>query len=460
MPGGGHLDPFLEKYMADQRRQYFFELLTKAGQGIIAANRRGESPIRGLSAGLSQGSPPSMDLIEMLKAQDVLSKYRTGQRQDYARGALATGRRPAGLDPISGRGIPWKTPRQPSTGLLMADEPAALGGQPGQQQPALTSEQLARLQPPAGLLGRQGFGGPTERRGLLSEAYPEAVGRAQVAEEFGAAKAPQTRTVKRGKEFVTEEWRAGKGWTEVGRGPRFSPKESGGLSLPQQANNAEIDQARATLDRMRLDKAEILRRTQKATNTGRANPNYDPSIERIVRLATQRKTGDDRDYRRYFGTYLGGVELSDPAGMRPLPPGVSAEEPNIFERGLSLLGFGGDTSPAGAKPFVPGAVKPFVPRRRPLPAGTGNEGPITPRPGSNAGVGSALGAGREPVPSSGVNYPTHPRGYSGKRPGGPKSAKSIETMSEAEITEFVYGGRRLTQSELNRIDARLKALGR
>ncbi len=107
----------------------------------------------------------------------------------------------------------------------------------------------------------------------------------------------------------------------------------GGVTPAQQANNAEIDQARATLDRLGLDKAEILRRTQKATNTGRENPDYDPGLERIVRAATQRKVGSDPYYNLFHRRYLGPPpEFSEPAGPKALPPGVSAEQPDVFDR--------------------------------------------------------------------------------------------------------------------------------
>ena len=119
----------------------------------------------------------------------------------------------------------------------------------------------------------------------------------------------------------------------------------GGVTQAQQANNAEIDQARTTLDRMGLDKAEILRRTQKATNTGRENPDYDPGLERIVRAATQRKVGSDPYYNLFHRRYLGPPpEFSEPAGPKALPPGVSAEEPDVFDRVSDFFTGGDDQS--------------------------------------------------------------------------------------------------------------------
>ncbi len=189
----------------------------------------------------------------------------------------------------------------------------------------------------------------------------------------------------------------------------------GGATPAQQANNAEIDAARQTLDRMGLDKAEILRRTQKATNTGRANPDYDPSLERLLRTATQRKVGADPDFAVIHRRYLGPApQFSDPAGMRPLAPGVSAEEPGFIDQARDFLGFGGATS-------------------QPSPPGVGN--------------------GDTPAPA--------PRGGRGRAPGrGRGGAKAIQTMNIGEINALLdERGETLTAKERKAIQARLDALG-
>ncbi|MCX7173430.1 MAG: hypothetical protein NT159_05830 [Proteobacteria bacterium] len=69
---------------------------------------------------------------------------------------------------------------------------------------------------------------------------------------------------------------------------------SGGLTQAQQRGNAEIDAARAAVSGM--TPSEILRRSQKATNTGRENPDYDPSIARAANLSGRRKIGADDQF--------------------------------------------------------------------------------------------------------------------------------------------------------------------
>lgn len=66
---------------------------------------------------------------------------------------------------------------------------------------------------------------------------------------------------------------------------------SGGLTPTQQRSNAEIDAARRAI--VGMPQSEILRRSQKATNTGRENPDYNPSIARAANLAGRRKIGAD-----------------------------------------------------------------------------------------------------------------------------------------------------------------------
>lgn len=66
---------------------------------------------------------------------------------------------------------------------------------------------------------------------------------------------------------------------------------TGGLTLAQQRQNAEIDAAREAVAGM--DPAEIRKRTAKTTDTGRENPDYDPTLAKATSLANRRKIGAD-----------------------------------------------------------------------------------------------------------------------------------------------------------------------
>lgn len=64
-----------------------------------------------------------------------------------------------------------------------------------------------------------------------------------------------------------------------------------GPTLSQERSNAEIDAARNAV--AGLTPQEIQRKTAKTTNTGRENPDFDPTLERAVTLSGRRKVGAD-----------------------------------------------------------------------------------------------------------------------------------------------------------------------
>lgn len=66
------------------------------------------------------------------------------------------------------------------------------------------------------------------------------------------------------------------------------------LSLAQQTSNKQIEISRQKIASMTPD--EIRRRTSKATDTGRENPDYDPNLAQHVRLANKRMYGTDSWY--------------------------------------------------------------------------------------------------------------------------------------------------------------------
>lgn len=66
------------------------------------------------------------------------------------------------------------------------------------------------------------------------------------------------------------------------------------LTAAQQRANIEIDAAREITQG--LDPADIRKRTQKTTDTGRENPDYDPGLARATSLAARRKIGEDQDF--------------------------------------------------------------------------------------------------------------------------------------------------------------------
>jgi hypothetical protein len=72
---------------------------------------------------------------------------------------------------------------------------------------------------------------------------------------------------------------------------RLQAQADRGLTAAQDRSNAEIDAAREAVAGM--SRQDIMRKTAKATNTGRENPDYDPGLARQAGLANRRKIGDD-----------------------------------------------------------------------------------------------------------------------------------------------------------------------
>jgi hypothetical protein len=75
---------------------------------------------------------------------------------------------------------------------------------------------------------------------------------------------------------------------------RNKATRTGGLTVPQQRTNAEIDAAREYVAGMSAE--EIRRRTAQYSTTGRENPDYDPTLASKVRQSQHRKYGEDTDF--------------------------------------------------------------------------------------------------------------------------------------------------------------------
>lgn len=75
---------------------------------------------------------------------------------------------------------------------------------------------------------------------------------------------------------------------------RTKAQNSGGITLPQQRTNYEIESARKYI--ANLSPQVIQKRTQQYSATGRENPDYDPTLAAKVRQANHRKYGEDEDF--------------------------------------------------------------------------------------------------------------------------------------------------------------------
>lgn len=130
---------------------------------------------------------------------------------------------------------------------------------------------------------------------------------------------------------------------------RLARAGRGELTRAQQAKNAEIDAARRELAASGLSREEIINRSQKATETGFSNKNFDPFINRLVRTATRRKTGDDPEFEQVHRSIFGTT------------PSAADEEINqLLQEGAG----GAEPGAAGTPAASPSRAPPLDPQKR------------------------------------------------------------------------------------------------
>lgn len=103
----------------------------------------------------------------------------------------------------------------------------------------------------------------------------------------------------------------------------------GSLTLSQERSNAEIDAARELVGGLTPD--DVRRRTAKTTDTGRENPDYDPTLSRAASLAGRRKIGTDAHFDN-----RNQVSTPPPVAPPPAAPSTtaapSASEQDVTKR--------------------------------------------------------------------------------------------------------------------------------
>lgn len=381
--------------------------MTLMAVGMAPPNQRG--------ALLMQGANAAGQNYRQAGADEMRRQLFTRQQHDAAQRKAMLGQLPHLFE-----GKPWQNPdygqtQQPGgpsmfqPGMQTVPQPGLLGDVPEDKRRMMAAGYVA------GIPGMETVGA----RGMMDAMTPQgavtpysAIGKLQgdlasgritqeqydqAAAGMGGAGAPKTRTRAVGGESVTEEWRNG-GWQEVSRAPRWQPSQGPQLTAAQERNNSEIDNARQYLSRQGWDAEEIGRRTEQASATGRENPDYMADLDRIVRMATRRKIGEDDSgfepaWRQAYG------------GTTPPPGGYTAggamSMPNLTQ-GYAPPSIMGPSSPAAPSAMGPGqspaadGAGPSAPQPTPVaPVGT---------PRWNAGQaqlsGAAPGAAPAPVPTT------------------------------------------------------------
>ncbi|MCH8999957.1 MAG: hypothetical protein IID48_17075 [Proteobacteria bacterium] len=359
-------------------------------QGQRLKNMRGASRLREFQLGQAQG---------------------TAQRQGQLRGVMGAVGAEAGLGPNAQQALSL----DPSQLTALMKIPKAERDRAKEKATMLGNLALGVLTAPP--VQRAAMWGQAREAAIAAGAKPQ-----NVPELYGAdveeklrlwvAKAGKIKTLLDQVPDTPGGYRRTEGGLEFTPGGPADPKvagrlaeakrdPNGGVTPAQQANNAEIDQARETLATLALDKTAIKRLTQRFADTGRVNTEFEQLLDRVLRTATQRKVGDDPDFKRVYRQYYGAT-----------PPPIPTPPDVLTEFGLDdLSSLGGDDTPA------------------PAPGGAPRRG--TPRAGGRFG----------------------PRGRGG--------AKAIPKMSLTEIDDLVSTkGDSLSPAEMKAVQARLAALGK
>ena len=101
--------------------------------------------------------------------------------------------------------------------------------------------------------------------------------------------------------------------------PNVVKREKSRFSQAQLSENERIDAAWAYVSN--LPRQQVQERLQRVDKFGVPNPNYNPQLESIVRLAMKRKHGDDPEHQKRLSSVIGMKEQ----GQKKLTPSEAAD---------------------------------------------------------------------------------------------------------------------------------------
>lgn len=113
----------------------------------------------------------------------------------------------------------------------------------------------------------------------------------------------QTRELKTGDSIKTQEFNSSTGqWETVSEAPRFKEESSNSGREDFMIDNDR----RILLQKLEgMTPEELLKRTQKSTDTGFDNKDYDPVLEKQIRNALKKKHGEDPEFDRFQQLFAG-----------------------------------------------------------------------------------------------------------------------------------------------------------
>ena len=336
-------------------------------------------------------------------------------------GTMAASMRGADIGPALAEGIGQASGGGGGGGvddlLQMLKLQAAIAKHRGQQRKTFSRQALSTGQMPAGVdtnnidwkTGRPVAA--SERAGLAAQAYPEAYGKALIQGEFGTPKynAPMSVLGPDGKpQLVRFPQRAGAPVPVQGYRPYTKPGEGPALVQIANAYRGAMKQAGKPV-------SELKSLQWAKTSVGKSPKDtfvsiYTALVRGLMDPEEARTTADE--ITQYVANMQTGGARQPPAGVPaavgPEGPAQATIPPGPYEQARDFLGFGGKAN----QPISP-------------------EAPVSARSQTR------------------ITIPLPPE----------QGGISIETMTKDEVIDQIYGGRELSQDEIDRLDARLRALG-
>ena len=187
-----------------------------------------------------------------------------------------------------------------------------------------------------------GLLGPDDKEGwaLFSSAYPGRAADYQTRRAVQGNKAPTTRSMVQGGETVETEWNPQtRAWEPIEgfRGSRWKPGDrAGGLTTAQQRHNEKVRGARRTLGQEGFSRERVLELARSATDSGRANAEFNPFIRGLATTAADRLYGDDPEHAIYMSWLYTLEGEGNPPGYSapaqpPPPPGPKPDLGGILD---------------------------------------------------------------------------------------------------------------------------------
>ncbi|MFC4271604.1 hypothetical protein GQF03_17435 [Sneathiella chungangensis] len=268
-------------------------LLSASGPSLVPNNRYAglsDGMYRGLlfdqkAAQFAQQKQQQEQMMQMRQQQAALQKSQYDADQKKAEVYANMFKTPTGQDAAPIRKL---FPNAPESEIAAAAQMA-----PAQGYKYLADNQAIRNAPAK----------PNIIKGADGYQYDANTGKRVLPGVVKPKTPAETRELKTGDAIETQEFNTATGqWETISNAPRFKDENSTSARDDFMIDNDR----RILLQKLEgMTPAELLRRTQKSTDTGFDNKDYDPVLEKQIKNALKKKRGDDPEFDRFQQLFAG-----------------------------------------------------------------------------------------------------------------------------------------------------------